>query len=501
MVVNNLQPNTLYYFGLTATDDSNNTSSISNIASKQTATVSIPGCVENWTCTSWNACTNDSQSRTCTDQESCGTTTNKPSTSQTCSATGGAVASSDDDINPNTVITATPTSTLTIPRFRFTWQGIDNATSPDKLNFSYKLDSGAWSAWSTVKEKIFYTLHNGKHTFNVRARDAAGNIDISPASTTFTVKLSTFTAAGIESGGAPKIRIMRNGKLQKEFLAYESTFRGGINVAIGDLGGDGYGEVIVAPGAGRASEIRVYRTDGSLITKFYPFGAQFREGINVTAGDINGDGAAEIIAAKKTKTGIIRTFGFRKGRYTQIANEFNTKLHGVSLATGDVNGDGKNEIVAMSATREAPTLTVYGLTSTSFKRLTSINNAYNVKLRSGYQISAGDINDDGVTEIVTVPREATSAEVRLFQLSSGKLKMLPGTFTAYGAAVRVGARLSINDTNGDGKDDIGLSMGNRVQPKISYYTFSGTNAKSLPANALQLFSTKDRLVITHASGT
>lgn len=41
-------------------------------------------CNENWTCTSWNACFLGSQTRTCTDDNACGTTTNKPAESQSC---------------------------------------------------------------------------------------------------------------------------------------------------------------------------------------------------------------------------------------------------------------------------------------------------------------------------------------------------------------------------------------------------------------------------------
>tara|TARA_Y100000034_G_scaffold133771_1_gene200247 strand:+ start:198 stop:1925 length:1728 start_codon:yes stop_codon:yes gene_type:complete len=42
-------------------------------------------CLENWNCGSWSDCTEQGrQSRTCTDTNSCGTTKNKPSTSQSC---------------------------------------------------------------------------------------------------------------------------------------------------------------------------------------------------------------------------------------------------------------------------------------------------------------------------------------------------------------------------------------------------------------------------------
>jgi len=44
-------------------------------------------CSENWTCTVWSTCVSGSQTRTCTDQNGCGTILNIPSESQACSNT------------------------------------------------------------------------------------------------------------------------------------------------------------------------------------------------------------------------------------------------------------------------------------------------------------------------------------------------------------------------------------------------------------------------------
>ena len=42
-------------------------------------------CVESWSCSSWSTCSGGTQTRTCTDSSSCGTTVSKPSESQSCS--------------------------------------------------------------------------------------------------------------------------------------------------------------------------------------------------------------------------------------------------------------------------------------------------------------------------------------------------------------------------------------------------------------------------------
>jgi hypothetical protein len=45
-------------------------------------------CTENWSCgSSWSTCTNNQQSRTCTDSNNCGTVVSKPATAQSCTIT------------------------------------------------------------------------------------------------------------------------------------------------------------------------------------------------------------------------------------------------------------------------------------------------------------------------------------------------------------------------------------------------------------------------------
>ncbi|MFA6474046.1 MAG: FG-GAP-like repeat-containing protein [Patescibacteria group bacterium] len=514
MTVSGLQPNTLYYFALKTTDEAGNQSILSNIASKQTTAVSVPPCVENWSCSAWSTCSAGSQSRTCTDAASCPNPSSQPPLTQSCTvpttntnssvntntSTGGGGTTSDD-VAPNTVLTAVPAASgLITPLFRFTWSGIDDVTAASQLSFAYKLDSGNWSAWTTKQEVTLSKLHNGTHTFSVRSRDAVGNIDASPATTTFTVKLRTFTAVGVEAGAAARIRVMEGKTVKKDFFPYEKTFQGGVSVSVADLGGDGYSELVVGSGSGRVSEVRLFRTDGSRINTFLPFGNAYRDGINVATADVDGNGTQEIIVSQKTRRGIVRIFGYRNGKYTQVAREFDTKFPGVSVAGGDVTNDGKEDVVVMPATTAAPALAVFSLSGNSMVRSALLTTPYNPRLRASYDIALGDVNNDGITEIVTVPRASASAEVRYFVYRSGRLVGLPGTFTAHGAALRVGARISTVDINADGKDDVGLSLGSRSQPTINYYTLTNGKAIRLPANSLHMFSTRDRIIINHASG-
>lgn len=52
--------------------------------SEETKIPEKEGCVEIWTCSEWSDCTDDKQTRTCTDSNNCGTTNNKPAESKEC---------------------------------------------------------------------------------------------------------------------------------------------------------------------------------------------------------------------------------------------------------------------------------------------------------------------------------------------------------------------------------------------------------------------------------
>ncbi len=81
---------------------------------------------------------------------------------------------------PSGVITATTTAT-------FTFTGTDNLTPTASLQFAWRLDGGAFTAFSSTTSATFTNLAASPHTFEVKARDLAGNEDPTPASRAFTV--------------------------------------------------------------------------------------------------------------------------------------------------------------------------------------------------------------------------------------------------------------------------------------------------------------------------
>src|SRR5262249_12127833 len=103
---------------------------------------------------------------------------------------------------------------------------------------------------------------------------------------------------GADTGGGPHVEIFdgASGALISSYWAFDTGFRGGVRVAVGDVNGDGRPDVIVGAGPGGGPHVRVFSsTSSQLLTEFFAYDPSFRGGVYVGAGDINRDGRADIM--------------------------------------------------------------------------------------------------------------------------------------------------------------------------------------------------------------
>lgn len=136
------------------------------------------------------------------------------------------------------------------------------------------------------------------------------------------------------------------GAVRTQFYAYEPSFRGGVRVFGADLTGDGIPEIITAPGPGRPALVKVFTQDGTELTAYrtFPFGQAFRGGVEVAAGDVTGDGKIDLVAAQGATGGLVRTFTVTPGAPDPVADAYTRQLQpfgpkfrgGVRVATPDI---------------------------------------------------------------------------------------------------------------------------------------------------------------------
>ena len=109
-----------------------------------------------------------------------------------------------------------------------------------------------------------------------------------------------------DQGGGPRVLVYSGGNFSLIDSFYgitDSNFRGGARAAVGDINGDGYADVVVAAGYGGGPRVAAW--DGKsvaagnptkLFNDFYVFDSSLRNGAYVAVGDVNGDGFGDIIA-------------------------------------------------------------------------------------------------------------------------------------------------------------------------------------------------------------
>src|SRR5947207_2599790 len=68
-----------------------------------------------------------------------------------------------------------------------------------------------------------------------------------------------------------------------------------VRVAAGDLTGDGVADIATAPGPGGSANVKVFDgVSGAMIRSFFAY-VNYNGGVNIALGDVTGDGKADII--------------------------------------------------------------------------------------------------------------------------------------------------------------------------------------------------------------
>lgn len=170
---------------------------------------------------------------------------------------------------------------------------------------------------------------------------------------------TAFTANGAIPGGAPLVEVVAPaGNVLTQFQAFETGFTGGVRADTGELDGDPTTvEVAVAAGPGGGPRVRVFavRTDSgitSLVGEFFAYESTYRGGVRIAVGDVDGSsvGFDQIIVGTDDGGGP-RVTAFRFDGFvptvltTPLGNFFafeSTFRGGVRVAAGELDGSTAN---------------------------------------------------------------------------------------------------------------------------------------------------------------
>jgi putative Ig domain-containing protein/VCBS repeat protein/FG-GAP repeat protein len=251
---------------------------------------------------------------------------------------------------------------------------------------------------------------------------------------------------GAGPGGTPTVSVFdgASGALVSSFFAYELTFNGGVYVAAGDVNRDGYADVITGSGAGRVGEVKVYSgPDGAVLHDTVVFGSSFTGGVRVAAGDVDGDGFADLVAG--AGPGPDSTVTVLSGADLSVLRSFSPYgpfPAGVFVAAGDVTGDGFADVITGADAGGGPHVIVFdGVTGAIVQSFFAFDPAF----PGGVRVAAGDVNGDGRADIIAGAGPGGTPEVRVFDAADGSLISTQMPYdSAFTGGVHVATNVPVN---------------------------------------------------------
>jgi hypothetical protein len=304
---------------------------------------------------------------------------------------------------------------------------------------------------------------------------------------------------------APIIKIIdkETGAILSQFYVYEPTFMGGVRIATADMTGDGIEEIIVAPGQGRSPQVRVFTQAGVELTQFrtLAYDVSHKGGVEVAVGDVNGDGKNDIVTTPTNARTEVRVFynNYDSGMplADPIANSPDVKFYvfdskfkgGADVTIADVgtflNGgtldattpDGKGEIIVGSGPGMRATVQVFDVTGTPTIVDTIL--PFDNKFKGGVTLSAARVNADAIPDLIIAAGNKGNSVVQIYSgLTNDNPDVLLAAFATFAdtSSRNMPVHATAFDTNGDGIADILAAV-------------QGTNGKSNQIRCFELDGT------------
>ncbi len=286
-----------------------------------------------------------------------------------------------------------------------------------------------------------------------------------------------FLAVGAKAADtmAPEVKVFNDNmsNVEKSFLAWPASNQNGATVAVGDIDGDGYGEIVLGAGKGSGPQIRIFSKNGAnQQLDFFAFSKDFHGGVSVATGDVNGDGKEEIIVGQRSLGQAWVKIYLGNKEHTIIAQwlAYSGNFQGgVSVAAGDFNGDGQAEVATAPGTSGGAQIKFF---DGHGKPVGKSFFAFDPGEKGGASLAAADVDNDRTDELVVGRGPFGDPMVKVYRIV-GNNEFVLSEWRAYDAGFRGGVKVAAGDIDNNGREEILTAAGFNGGPQVRGWTASG----------------------------
>ncbi|MBI5038005.1 MAG: VCBS repeat domain-containing M23 family metallopeptidase [Candidatus Kerfeldbacteria bacterium] len=151
--------------------------------------------------------------------------------------------------------------------------------------------------------RIFTADAKVRGQFMAYAPSFRGGVNVAAADLTGDGIAEIITGAG--PGGAPHVRVMTHGGAHiSQFFPYATTFRGGVTVDAAEATEAAPALIVTGPGIGGGAHVRLFDSKGNHYGQFFPYDSSFRGGVNVAIANMDsGSLEPEVLVAPASRGG------------------------------------------------------------------------------------------------------------------------------------------------------------------------------------------------------
>lgn len=348
-------------------------------------------------------------------------------------------------------------------------------TTPPHLHFEIREpDRQAYSPYRSLQNatKITTPVPAPKQDHEILPYDNfAGGMSVAAANLDKDDEIEFVTGAG--PGGGPLVKAFDDdGDQIASFYAYDPNFHGGIDVAAADIDDDGRAEIITAPGKGGGPHIKIFKTDGKLVKEFFAYGTDFRGGVNISAADMNGDDKAEIVTGPGAGGGPHIKVFTADGKVEQELFAYDANFHGgvdvAAIAATSSRSSGAGGFATAPGKGGGPHIKIFSRTGALNKELFAYDGSFNL----GVRIASGNASSSSSgPEIGVIPATGGGPHAKLFSLNGTQVF---SNFVAFEPWWRGGYDIAIHEDGGT----IGSVGGRRASLRQTNFSSSTERTRS-----------------------